>query len=259
MVLVWERDDPAVRGERRETKGSGWSGRDWQFMAQVNTGVWELDNYDELTFNTTTYDYDALDHLTQVTDVAGNVTTMHYDGLERKDWMDDPDMGEWHYGYDLAGNLTSQIDARGCVISFDYDELNRLTEKRYSGTCSGATVNYFYDEAGHGYSEGRRTRMTDGSGWTAWFYDARGRVTKEIKTIGSQSFTTEYTYDAMDRPVTMKYPDGEVVTHAYNDGGALESLSGYDPYVTGLDYNPLGQITTLSLGNGLARGVTHRG
>lgn len=222
-VAVWERDDPAVRGEWGEVTDSAfWSGVKWNFGALAHDGILEIDEYTEVdplaTVDNTTYGYDTLDHLTAVTDTAdvpsgGHVTTMHYDGLGRKDWMDDPDMGEWHYGYDIAGNLISQTDAKGCVINFDYDELNRLTEKSYGGTCSGATVHYFYDEAGHGYSIGRRTRMTDGSGSTAWFYDARGRVTREEKTIDSQTFVTQYTYDAAGRPVTMTYPDGETVTY----------------------------------------------
>jgi len=48
------------------------------------------------------------------------------------------------------------------------------------------------DAAGGNKGLGRRASMTDGSGNTAWLYDARGRVTKETKTIaGSGSFITE--------------------------------------------------------------------
>ncbi len=52
---------------------------------------------------TTTYQYDALDQLTRVTDTAGNVTEIQYDSLGRKSnllnpnkpAMRDPDMGNW--------------------------------------------------------------------------------------------------------------------------------------------------------------------
>jgi YD repeat-containing protein len=94
--------------------------------------------------------------------------------------------------------------------------------------------------------------MTDDSGSTAWVYDERGRVVTETKTIDSETFITGYPeYDAMDRVVEMEYPDGEVVAYDYNDGGALESLIGYDPYVQNVDYNPMGQITSMGLGNGV--------
>jgi len=218
-------------------------------------------------YATTEYEYDALGHLIEVTDDADNVTTMEYDGLGRKEAMDDPDMGHWEYRYDDAGNLTKQLDARGQATCFYYDELHRLEGKTYhenvtnidTSFCSGkpCDVTYTYDESGHGYSIGRRTGMEDASGWTAWIYDVRGRVTKEIKTIDTQPFETEYTYDAADRVTSMEYPDGEVVTYDYNDGGTLEALSGIDSYVTGIDYNPMGQITDLALGNTLATWYTY--
>jgi RHS repeat-associated protein len=179
---------------------------------------------------------------------------MEYNGLGRKASMDDPDMGHWEYGYDDAGNLTQQTDARGCSTSFVYDPLNRLTQKSYA-ECEGdpGAVNYYYDEDDYGCSVGRQTRMTDDSGWTAYYYDERGRVTKEVKTIAPNpdSFDTLYTYDAMDRVETMTYPDEEVVTYDYDDGGALETLSGIDPYVTGITYNAMGQIETMAYGNGV--------
>jgi YD repeat-containing protein len=228
----------------------------WGQLVQVEeyTGVYPA----ATLYATTRYGYDALGRLVAVTDTLGAVTTMRYDWLGRKDRMDDPDMGEWHYGYDDVGNLAWQTDAKGCTISFTYDPLNRLKTKSYSGTCSGATVTYFYDEPGYGYSSvGRRTRMTDGSGATAWVYDARGRVVAETKTIDTQTFTTQYTYDAADRPTTMTYPDGEVVATTYNTGGGLESLSGLAPYVTNVDVNPLGQIARLSYGNGVTTQYTY--
>jgi YD repeat-containing protein len=47
------------------------------------------------TASTTSYAYTPLDLLRQVTDAAGNVTTIGYDSLGRKTSMTDPDMGGW--------------------------------------------------------------------------------------------------------------------------------------------------------------------
>jgi YD repeat-containing protein len=220
-----------------------------------------------------------------VTDAAdgpsgSNVTTMHYDGLGRKEAMDDPDMGHWEYRYDDAGNLTKQLDARGQAICFYYDQLHRLKGKTYHenvtdidnpslcGSDPGSgnyATEYIYD-CGDGncpsgnYGVGQRTGMSDDSGSTAWTYDARGRVTKEEKLVNgiTDPFVTRYTqYDAMDRVMDMVYPDGEVVHHTYDSGGALETLSGSDPYVTGIDHNEMGQIETLALGNTLTTQYTY--
>ncbi|MBN2392409.1 MAG: DUF11 domain-containing protein [Anaerolineae bacterium] len=208
-------------------------------------------------YATTHYAYDTLGNLLTVTDALNNVTTMTYDKLSRKTAMNDRDMGQWYYYYDNAGNLTQQTDARGCHTNFTYDGLNRLTRKTYSGACNGTAVAYTYDafNSGTNYGRGYRTSMTDGSGSTAWTYDERGRVTKEIKTInGGGSFTTQYTYDSLDRVVTTTYPDGEVVRNTYNDAGqpaTLRSDTYSYNYVSSASYNAPGSMAAMSYGNGL--------
>jgi len=76
---------------------------------------------------TTLYAYDLASNLTQVTDAAGNVTTLSYDLLGRKTGMTDPNMETWTYQYDGVGNLTAQQDGRGWWLYMSYDALNRLT------------------------------------------------------------------------------------------------------------------------------------
>jgi len=208
----------------------------------------------------TRYTYDTLGNLTTVTDHAGNVSRMQYDVLSRKTVMTDTDMGVWRYQYDPAGNLTTQTDARGQVVWFGYDALNRLTQKRVGSSTGAILASYTYDcgsptcPAGN-YGKGYRTGMTDSSGSTTWQYDARGRVTQERKTISGNQFYTTYTYDALDRVVTMTYPDGEVVQSTYNAAGQPASLRSttYNnyPYVNSATYNARGQQLTLGYGNSL--------
>ena len=111
-----------------------------------------------------------------MTDTLTHTTVMTYDLLGRKTAMHDPDMGDWSYRYDPAGNLIRQTDNRGQVITFTYDALNRLTAKASSDQ---TLARHWYDQpapGGTGGSLGRRTRMEDATGWTAWVYDARGRT-----------------------------------------------------------------------------------
>jgi YD repeat-containing protein len=132
-------------------------------------------------YATTDYGYGVRDELLQVTDAADNVTSMTYDLLGRKTAMHDPDMGAWSYVYDPLGNLITQTDAKGQVNAFQYDLLNRLTLKDLP---SGTDVHYYYDEGGYGASVGRRTRRTDASGWTKWYYlDSRGRLTHQTSYV----------------------------------------------------------------------------
>ncbi|MDY7078847.1 MAG: LamG-like jellyroll fold domain-containing protein [Chloroflexota bacterium] len=142
-VEVHEKGDPSVGGSYRWAMATG---HQWTFRHMLYSSVYVyLDNYQELSYQTTTYAYDVLDNLTDVWDAASNHTGMGYNALSRKTSMDDPDMGDWYYDYDDAGNLTQQTDARGCVINFDYDSINRLTEKTYAGSCSGVSVDQTYD------------------------------------------------------------------------------------------------------------------
>ena len=275
VAQVWERDNPAVSGQRVSVMGPAWAGADWLFVVQQMSGVFEMDSYEELAFHTTHYQYDPRDQLVQVTDVLGITTTMTYDPLGRKTAMHDPDMGDWAYHTDAAGNLIAQIDARRRATDFYYDELNRLLGKVYQPDLQldpagylrpadpgygGYDVAYWYDEAGYGAGQGRRTRMADPSGSTSWNYDLRGRVTQEIKAIdGVGTFPTGYGYDLLDRPTTLTYPDGEVVTTGYNPQGLPESLTSdqHAALVTGAGYNPLGQMTSLALGNTLTVDTTY--
>jgi YD repeat-containing protein len=158
-----------------------------------------------------TYTYDELNRLKEAT--RGDVTTtLDYDHGGRKTYMSDPDMGTWTYDYDALGNLTRQTDARGQHICLYYDSLNRLTGRHYrtDDNCPSSPsfdVTYTYDVNINGI--GRRTGMTDASGFTTWTYDERGRMISESKNItGAGTFKTSWTYNSADMPITMTYPGG---------------------------------------------------
>jgi len=145
------------------------------------------------------------------------------------------------------------------VIGFAYDGLNRLVEKDY-GDDGSPEARYFYDgdtctgcATPTGEVEGRQTAVWTAGGWAVYNYDdPRGRLSSEQRSIDGapgEPFQTQYTYDAMNRPVTMTMPDTEVISTTYNVAGLPVALAGDSPYVTGASYNALGQVTRLDLGN----------
>lgn len=211
---------------------------------------------------TTTYQYDVLDNLLQVTDQAGNITRITYDSLGRKIAMDDPDMGHWTYAYDTVDNLASQTDARGVTISFAYDALNRLTQKSYSAAPPSSiflppSVLYTYDNPAKSFSKGKLTEITDGSGSSSFEYDKLGRLTKESKTIDGTTYTIQRAYDLLGRLTSLTYPDNELATYTYNNQGGIETItsrlgdSAPQPIVSNIDYNAAGQILNIAYGNGV--------
>ena len=102
--------------------------------------VEEINDVDGITETyTTSYTYDLLDNLTVIEDDRGNLKTMIYDGLSRKLFMDDPDMGQTSYRYDDVGNLITKVDAKGQIINFVYDAVNRVEREEWElpdGPCN---------------------------------------------------------------------------------------------------------------------------
>jgi RHS repeat-associated protein len=213
------------------------------------------------------YTYDVADRLTAVEqrDRSNNTllatTSLVYDVAGRKTQMTDPDMGVWKYDYDALSNLKWQLDARNQRICLYYDNLNRLTGKEYrsnAGGCVGAplAVTFTYDQTTDGnMGKGRRTAMNDLSGSTTWTYDARGRLTKEVKAInGAGTFMTQWAYNAADQVQTMTYPGGadgsagEVVTNTYNAQMASTGVAGTDTYLYGATYDAAGRVATRKYG-----------
>ncbi|MGV8074546.1 MAG: SpvB/TcaC N-terminal domain-containing protein [Syntrophobacteraceae bacterium] len=200
---------------------------------------------------TTSYGYDARGNLTGVTDAKGNHTTIVYDDLSRKTGMTDPDMGTWTYGYDANGNLIVQQDANGNIMNFVYDSLNRAIRK-YSSD-STIDVYYYYDEgAAADNVKGRLTRSEDASGNTRYYYDKFGKAKKTIKTVDTESYTSEASYDYLGRPLTVTNPfktgeTPEVITYQYDAGGNLSDVLNYAAYS---DYNALGQVGKITFQTG---------
>jgi RHS repeat-associated protein len=232
----------------------------------------DLSNGVQCSWQTTSYNYDAVYGLTQVTDAAGNVSSMGYDWLGRKTSMSDPDMGAWQYGYDANGNLISQRDAKLQWLYFAYDALNRMTHKRLGDTNWGQNVGtiaqYWYDETSDGLwntamqnTVGRRTAMIkqdpatgNWENWVRFYYDGRGRTTSTRHELGlgvNNTLVTSYAYDSADRVFRITYPDNEQVTTYYDAAGQPDSMSGTNTYVNGTSYNALGQMTDLRFSNTL--------
>src|SRR5258706_905371 len=208
------------------------------------------------------YTYDPLNQLVKATR-AGVDTCIHYDQAGRKTDMIDPDMGQWYYKYDSLGNMIAQVDAKQQAINLYYDSLNRLKGKTYNTGVAGSTyqrptdpgvypVSYTYDAGANG--RGRRTGMTDASGYSSWTYDTRGHVSSETKSIIDPSqpapFVLSSGYNAAYLPVSMTSPDGETVTNHHTPYMLLDTVRGTSDYVTDSTYDSAGRMTLRSFGNG---------
>ena len=227
------------------------------------------------------YNYNIVGELIDVTDQHGNMTTILYDTLGRKILVNASDMGVWNYAYDSNGNLITQIDGNNKITYFHYDSLNRMIIKEdphlvssppgqrrkldgsftvpkpcnpaHACLASDPIIYYNYDEATSTNGVGRLTSITDTVAVTHYGYDVLGNVINEIKQIKviGQSFTITRIYDLLGRLNSITYPDGEQVGYYYGDNGQLKQVIGENNYITDIEYNPVGEMTQMSLGNGI--------
>lgn len=214
-------------------------------------------------YATTTYQYDARDNLVLLTDAVGNTTTLHYDSLNRKLQMTDPDMGTWTYAYDDVDKLAAQTDARGVSILFTYDSLNRQTRKDYLiPPASGVPTNqppvlYTYDNPAKAFAKGKLTEIADASGSSSFAYDTLGRLVTEAKTVDGTTYTIQRAYDLLGRLTGLQYPNADVAAYTYNDQGGIQTIAlqspgqAVQPIINSVDYNAAGQITKMVYGNGV--------
>lgn len=194
----------------------------------------------------TSYNYDPVNELTDVTDDQGNLITISYDELGRKTSETHPDAGTTNYKYDLAGNLsektTANLQSGGAGIKYTYDR-ERLTKITYPQNPQNDVAVTYGAPGSTFFRAGRIVTQKDDSGTQDFFYNPLGAIVKNTRVInvpGSVplTFTTQWTYDTWNRLTNMVYPDGETLTYDYNVGGLLQKMSGNKD---GTNYNYLPQ------------------
>ena len=238
---------------------------------------------------TTRYAYDLNDQLTHIRDSQNNQKWFQYDGLKRKTFMNDPDRGVMKFEYDDASNLLATEDAKGQRIRYTYDGANRIRTEDYLdegqpfsrnfafnplrpvSVTNRADVVYFYDtpltrlDIGDGSVgtatnvEGKLAYVWDLSGEEHTSHDARDRVSWVVKRVRDPlhgqlvSYRTAFDYDAMDRLISLIYPDNDAIGYRYNDRSLLQTITGgpTGSIVSNLVYLPSDQQREILYGNGI--------
>jgi YD repeat-containing protein len=149
------------------------------------------------------------------------------------------------------------------TASFTYDNAGRLLTRSYPSAAE--TVTFTYDQVTSGNKgKGRLTGVQDAAGTTSLTYDAKGRVTAEVRTIGARSYAVAYGYAANgDRLVAVTYPSGRIVTYGHDAQGRIVTVglkrSGTgpeEPVVTAAGHRPFAGVGSISFGNGLTQSWT---
>jgi RHS repeat-associated protein len=132
----------------------------------------------------TTITYDALSRVSTVKDGKLQTRTYAYDNLDRVKKITFDDTSSTSYAYDANGNVDFREDRDSPTdtpdtTDYDYDHLNQVTDE-------------FFPDGGH-------------NGYT---YDDVGN----LATLNDGDGSTIYTYDAGNRPKTIREPEGRCTT-----------------------------------------------
>ncbi|MGE7717885.1 DNRLRE domain-containing protein [Priestia megaterium] len=179
---------------------------------------------------TISYQYDALDQLTQETLIDGTTIAYKYDsvGNRIKKTVTQGSITTTNYTYDAANELT---DVNGQAYSYDsngnltgngsktfiYDVENHLIQVKKSDGTSLATFTYDY--------EGKRTSMTNSTGTIYFHYDGDKVV---YETDINNNIVADYTWDDQGNPETMTKSGTTYYYHlnGHGDVTALTDASG---------------------------------
>jgi RHS repeat-associated protein len=219
----------------------------------VNRAV-SYTEYDNLNQTLASYVYDG-DGVT-ITSTAGVPNQPNSSLLRAKSSADYNDQGRVFKSTQYEVDQTTGTIGSGTLVTQSFHDIRGLTAK--SRDARGNDTIYAYDGVG------RQTTMTtadpDGAGSGVAIvsqtnYDANGNVTSSVLNPASDNFITAYTYDALDRRLTVTQPDPDgagiltspVTTYAYNTAGWLETVTDPLSRVTKTEYDRLGRTIKTTL------------
>ena len=189
----------------------------------------------------TTYDqYDAMGHVTQITDPNGLVTTLAY---TPRGWLNSRSVGGevTQFDYDGVGQVTRVTRPDGSTTGFEYDAAHRLVAIVAQ---DGSRQTYTLDAMGNRIKE----EITGAGGSPIHYthrrtFDALGRLWQDI---GATNQTITYEYDAQGN---MKQIDGarsdvaDLTKNSYDTLGRLIQTLNADGGIVQIKPDALDQTT----------------
>ena len=194
----------------------------------------------------TEYGYDVQDHLTEVIDGEGTVTSYVYSDRDMMTREASEVSGITAYTYTSSGQLETKIDARGVTETRIYDALDRVTTVDFPN--DSLDIVYTYDDPALAFGVGRLASIKRDTHSVDYDYDRFGRLAQD----GALSFA----YDMNGNRTEIGYPGGCMASYTFDDADREATLhfddgSGVQSIVSTASYLPSGPLDGIVLGNGL--------
>jgi RHS repeat-associated protein len=169
-----------------------------------------------------------------------------------------PDIGSIVYRRNAVGAVTEMIDAKGESTTYTYDNAGRLTAKHFV-TAPLQDVAYTYDDSSaSNFGKGKLTHLSDASGSTALTWTRRGDLASLSSAIGSQTYTTSFSYDLGGRISTITYPSGREVSFTRDAQGQVtavatraDAAAASSAVLQSIAWQPYGPFSVATLSSGL--------
>ncbi len=155
---------------------------------------------------------------------------LHNQLVAQTEAQNTPEQKISRYTYNSAGELEIITKNDGVILTHTYDPLGRLSRV----VSSDGTIDFSYTYN----AQDLVMTASDGKRQTVRKYDSYGRMEQETLANG---IVITYTYDALDRPVTVTIPD-RTLTYTY-DPLFLKTAESYEI----LSRSPLGDPTSVKL------------
>jgi RHS repeat-associated protein len=223
-----------------DTNGLGYVAKR-AYGANVDTS-WDRNNFKTVVIR------DMLGRTTSIKDNEGTQTTFIYelkpDGTQR-DSIAYPD-GAWEVTVtDKNGRTLQKVDSRNILVNYTYNNQWQIESINYGG---GLTTNYEYDSQGRAKAvvriDGAHTTKSE------WTFDNAGRPLASTQTTDGVPSALGYSYDDVNRQVTLTLPDGKTIVKRMDVRGRIDSVA-YNGTTDALYKYSLNALDTATLGNGV--------
>jgi RHS repeat-associated protein len=221
------------------------------------------------TGNMEKYRYNNNGLLTEIIHSDGTKELITYDEYRNRASETDRKGETTFRVYDDRKNLLEERFPGGFTVWNEYDSMGNLTRISTSG---GSEVLYTYDERGNLIEESLKIDDSKYSR-TAYTYDRYGRMLSRTDAEGNKT-EFEYRDDAVDKPTTVKDPEGNIFGYRYDGAGRLEAITtsygtvefGYNEInkkvfikdaqggITYMSYDKMGNLIRKVLPNGAGKG-----
>jgi RHS repeat-associated protein len=234
------------------TKQHTGTGAQEQKIISVYNNVGQMTSYTDADATTATYEYEngGDGRLKKSNDGKGGQTYIYNEKTGELTELTDTAAGTFNATYDVEGKLLTEKLPDGLTANLTYNATNEPVGLEYhkASNC-GTSCTWFTDTVVpsiHGEWMSQNSSLAAQN----YTYDAAGRLTQVQNTPAGKGCTTRiYTYDADGNrtSITTRAPGSE--GKCATEGGTVESHT-YDTadrlMDTGIEYNPFGDIKTLS-------------